>query len=254
MDRYDLYELAVTEPRRLWRFLRAVHGRNPRILREDFSGSGALSRAWAEADPRFRAIAVDRDPEPLRRLDDAPNVQAITVDVMSCRAKADIIAATNFSIGYLHTREALLAYLRHARRCLHPRGVFLSDTYGGTDASTTGRTTQRLRAPGGRRVEYTWEQRTANPLTGCVTDVLHFRLWERGKKRPTVFRDAFVYDWRLWSIPELREAMLEAGFRKVEVYDRLGSAIDHTGTLHVRPLADGDSLDANYVVYVAARR
>ena len=28
----------------------------------------------------------------------------------------------------------------------------------------------------------------------------------------------FTYDWRLWTIPELRDALLEAGFRNVNVY------------------------------------
>lgn len=254
LDRYDLYELAVTEPIRLTRFLRAVHGHNPRILREDFSGSGALSRAWAAHEPKARAIAVDRDKEPLERLRTAPRVECVIADVLQSRARADIIAATNFPIGYQHTRADLLAYLRHARRCLRPRGLLVADTYGGPDAFTTGRFTQHLRAPGGRRIDYTWEQRSADPLSARVLDVLHFRVRDPGKKRARVIRDAFVYDWRLWSIPELTGAMLEAGFRKVEVYDRLGSAVDGRGRLHVRPVRDGAELDENYVVYVVGRR
>ena len=31
-------------------------------------------------------------------------------------------------------------------------------------------------------------------------------------------RRAFVYDWRLWTLPELQELMLEAGFKSTEVY------------------------------------
>lgn len=253
MDRYDLYELAVTEPVRLARFLHAVHGRKPRILREDFSGSGALSHTWAASGPHARAIAVDRDQEPLQRLRAIPRVEPVKADVLSCHARADIIAATNFPIGYLHTRADLMAYLRHARRCLRPRGILVADTYGGNDAFTTGRTTQRIRGPGGERIEYTWEQRSADPLTARVVDVLHFKVRERGSSRARVFRDAFVYDWRLWSIPELRDAMLEAGFKRVEVYDRLGSAVDHRGRLYTRPLPDGHELDENYVVYVVGR-
>jgi len=48
--------------------------------------------------------------------------------------------------------------------------------------------------------------------------------------------------------------MLEAGFRAVEVYDRLAGAIDHTGVMHVRPLARGEGLDDPWVAYAAARR
>ncbi len=31
-------------------------------------------------------------------------------------------------------------------------------------------------------------------------------------------KKAFTYDWRLWSIPEVRECLLEAGFSKVEIW------------------------------------
>ena len=31
-------------------------------------------------------------------------------------------------------------------------------------------------------------------------------------------KNAFVYDWRLWSIPETRDAMKEAGFSDTAVY------------------------------------
>jgi hypothetical protein len=65
---------------------------------------------------------------------------------------------------------------------------------------------------------------------------------------------AFEYHWRLWSIAELREAMLEAGFESVDVYDRIGNAIDGDGNLFVEPLHDEDSPDRNHVVYLAARR
>jgi hypothetical protein len=30
-------------------------------------------------------------------------------------------------------------------------------------------------------------------------------------------RNAFLYDWRLWTLPELRELMYEAGFANVHV-------------------------------------
>ena len=31
-------------------------------------------------------------------------------------------------------------------------------------------------------------------------------------------KDAFIYKWRLWSIPEVRELLAEAGFSRSEVY------------------------------------
>ena len=29
---------------------------------------------------------------------------------------------------------------------------------------------------------------------------------------------AFTYDWRLWGTPELRDIMLDVGFKRVDVY------------------------------------
>jgi len=252
MDPYTLYELCVTSPSRLAQFLEAVHGRSPKVLREDFSGSGALARAWPQVVKGGRAIAVDQDPEPLARCAKVPSVRPIVADVLACRERADIIAATNFAIGYWHTRAALLAYLRHTRSLLKRSGVFIADIYGGANAFTTGRTTRQLRAATGERVTYTWEQQEASPVTSRVLNAIHFRIQpKRGK--PCTLRNAFTYDWRLWSIPELKDTMIEAGFKATEVHDRLGGAIDHTGQLHTSPLADDEPLDKNYVVYVVGR-
>jgi hypothetical protein len=77
---------------------------------------------------------------------------------------------------------------------------------------------------------------------------MHFALPGGGE-----LRDAFVYDWRLWSIPELRDAMAEAGFASTEVHDRLGDAIDGDGNLMVRPVR-GEELDDTFVVYIVARK
>lgn len=251
MDRYDLYELAATDPRRTLPFLLAVHGGAPTALREDFCGSGALARAWAASDASRSSIAVDLDPEALdalraRLTDDArARVALRCADVMAAADQADLIAALNFPIGYFHARQALLAYFRHARSCLRPSGVLVFDTYLGRDALTPSEVDQEL--PGG--VTYTWEQREADPLTGRVLNAMHFTMGRRG---PSI-RDAFVYDWRLWSVPELRDALTEAGFGAVHVYARLGDAIDGQGRVLLRT-AEPDDLDDNDVVYLAARR
>lgn len=250
MDRYDLYELAATDPARTIPFLLAVHGGSPRTLREDFCGSGALARAWAASDPSRTSVAVDRDPEALAALDARLNDDARTRvalrrdDVLGATDPADLIAALNFPIGYHHTRADLLAYLRHARACLLPRGALVFDTYLGRDAFTPSEVDQDL--PGG--VRYTWEQREADPLTGRVLNAMHFSV-----KRGPTFRDAFTYDWRLWSVPELRDALLESGFAAVEAYTRLGDAIDGRGRLLIRQ-AEPDDLEDNDVVYMVARR
>jgi SAM-dependent methyltransferase len=236
-------------------FLRAVHGGEPRVMREDFCGSGGVCREWAKqkaADKPFRAIGVDLDPEPLKRLRRVKNVEAVCADVMDCDAAADIISATNFPVGYWHARPDLVRYLKATRRRLKPGGVFVCDTYGGTNAFITGSTVRDFWIDGGIRIRYTWEQRQADLLTGMVTDVVHFRGF---KDRDVVLDqpEAFVYRWRLWSIQELRDAMEEAGFSAVEVYAELADAKDERGRVYVRPVTSGEELGDNWVVCIVAR-
>lgn len=67
MDRFACYELCVQSPRHVVPFLRAVHGGEPGMLREDFCGTGALARRWVEEGRRAsevcRAMGVDLDAE-----------------------------------------------------------------------------------------------------------------------------------------------------------------------------------------------
>jgi SAM-dependent methyltransferase len=241
-------------------FLLAVHGGPARTLREDFCGTGGVCRAWVAlrgAGRRpFRAIGVDKDHEPLARLRAVPRVRAVHADVMRCALKADIISATNFPIGYWHTRRELLAYLRASRLRLNRGGVFVCDTYGGATAFTPGTLTRDVwpQAPAlrGVRIRYTWQQREADPLTGLVEDALHFRA-DRGGEVIYQENDAFVYHWRLWSITELRDAMAQAGFRSSEVYAKIADAIDDRGGRYIRPVESPDELDESYVVLIAAR-
>lgn len=234
------------------RFLEAVHGGTPRTLREDFCGTGGVCRAWATISAAHRAVGVDMDAEPLRRLRRIARVRAVKSDVLACAERADVISATNFSIGYWHSRRDLVRYLRACRTRLLPRGVFVCDTYGGASAFVRGSVVRDHFTPAGIRVRYTWQQRLADPLTAMVEDALHFRADRDGE---VIFEqaDAFVYRWRLWSVPEVREAMAEAGFARTEVYADLAEAVDQAGRAYVSPVTDPDDLGESFIVCVAGR-
>lgn len=266
LTRHDLYELCVQSPSHLVPFLRAVHGNDPRVLGEDFAGTAALSHLWADRGEQHRAIAIDLDAEALAFRGGHPRVTTLAQDVMADidleqGGKADVIFVGNFSIGYWHTRAELVAYLSRVRGRLNPGGVFVCDTYGGESAYTLGDVhrdhwiPENPRYPGhaGKRIRYTWEQRAADPITARVTDVLHFRVEKAGVIEQELF-DAFTYEWRLWSIPELRDAMADAGFVSSEVYSKTADAIDDEGNAYVLPIEDGeDELDDNYIVLLAGR-
>jgi len=261
LTKHDLYEICVQSPGHLVPFLRAVHGKEPRVLGEDFSGTAALSDLWVGSIFDSRAIAVDLDGDALGFHGSHERVTKTQADVLAVSDPADVIFVGNFSIGYRHSRVDLVEYLRHARSRLKPGGVFVCDTYGGTTAYTLGDVHRDhwipddVRYPGhaGKRIRYTWEQRSADPITGLVTNILHFRVEKAGMIEQEMF-DAFVYEWRLWSLPELSDAMLEAGFSAVEVYDKTGDAVDADGNVYVLPVDDGeDELEDSYIVLVAGR-
>jgi hypothetical protein len=96
-----------------------------------------------------------------------------------------------------------------------------------------------------------WEQQDADATTGLVRNAIHFRYSSRGTTRTIL--NAFTYHWRLWSIPELTDAMTDAGFGSVECHDRLGDAIDSDGRLYIPPHDPDHRLEADWVVYVVGR-
>ncbi len=225
MDRHFLYEATMQSPGHLVPFLRALHGGEPRALGEDFCGTALLARAWVAQVPAGEAQAIDLDEEVLARAGVAPVLTLVRADLRTelarPRAPVDVVYAGNFSIGYLHAREELLDYLRRTRARLAPNGIFVCDTYGGGAAWRTGAVLREHFLPGSLRVRATWEQRAADPLSARVENAVHFRVDREGD---VVFeeRDAFVYRWRVWSLPELADALREAGFASSEVYAHLG--------------------------------
>lgn len=251
-NKHDLYERCVQSPTHLAPLLRAIHGGDPITLGEDFSGTAALSHEWVKKD-RAKAIAADLDAEALAHGGDHDRVSKITSDVMAVSDACDVLFVGNFSIGYWHTRDELVAYLKHARSRMNPGGVFLCDTYGGESAFLTGEVHRPTPLPNGYICRYTWEQRHADPLTGMVTDVIHFRIEKAGVIEHELL-DAFVYEWRLWSVPELRDALIEAGFGDTQVYAKLADAWDDEGNAYVEPVVDAeDELDDSFIVMVAGR-
>lgn len=265
ITKHDLYELCVLGPEQLVPLLVAIHGGEPLTLAEDFAGTAALCDHWVAQSPKHTAIAVDQDPQTLAYHPTHQQVTKIATSVLDralCAPeipRADVLHAGNFSIGYLHSRHDLLAYLHLARQRLAAGGVFLCDIYSGEGSFAPCEIHREHRIPDGphkaKRVRYTWEQRDADPTTGMVTNVLHFRVEHAGKIEAE-FEEAFIYHWRLWSIPELRDAMLDAGFTTTQVYTKQPDAIDEAGKIYIRPLddpADSADLDESFIVFVAGR-
>lgn len=233
-DPHALYEAAVQSvdydldyAERLYRHLR---GRRPRSLRDDFCATAALATAFALRSPDHTGYGVDLDPRALawaRRHRLAPlrggvagRVHLVQGDVRTARVpKVDLTLAYNFSYWVMKTRDDLRAYFRAARRGLGRDGLFIVNAFGGTDAMRPLVERRRIRgkhAPDGWALEpysYVWEQESFNPIDHAFRCAIHFE-FDRG--RP--LRRAFTYDWRFWTLPEIREVMAEAGFAESRVY------------------------------------
>lgn len=239
----ELYRWATQDPATQAAVLAAIYrrlraDREPLCLREDFAGNAADSVAWVDAGCDRRAVAVDLDPPTVahavaraRRLlgPRADRIAFHVADVHALQppavAAADVLSVLNFSIGYFHQRDALCRYLRHARRALAADGVLVLNCFGGADAMAARidrHTIEPGREAGSKPLpvfDYLWEQRRFDALRARLECRIHFELPDPaavgGVRR---IADAFRYEWRLWTLPELLEAMREAGFRRAQVW------------------------------------
>lgn len=222
-DIHELYEKSVqavdVEAEFLRDTYRALRGRHPVSLREDFCGTASLACEWVRGGPRRHSIGVDLDANVLdwgrrhrvARLPETARarVKLLNDDVRTVRTEAvDIVGAFNFSYYYFKTREEMRGYFARVRQALKPDGLFFLDAFGGPDASDI--TKEKTKLAG---FTYVWDQAEFEPVTGRILCHIHFKFPDGSK-----IERAFTYDWRLWTLPELRELLGEAGFSKVRVY------------------------------------
>jgi SAM-dependent methyltransferase len=256
-DRHDLYQRAVQFPQSDIEFFDRVYtelrGRPPAVLREDFCGTAFLSCAWVGEGPQRRAVGVDfhgptldwgREHN-LSELDEEARgrVELYEANVLdSPGPKADITCAMNFSYGVFKTREELRRYFQVAHDTLADDGVFITELYGGYDAI---REDEEVRECEG--FDYIWEQVKYNPITHETLCHIHFKFRDGSR-----MNKAFTYDWRLWSIPELRELLTEVGYEDVGVYwEQVDDDGDGTGE-HER--TEEEENQDSWLVYLVAAK
>lgn len=224
-DRYELYQQAVQDPEQdvgfLLRAWKEIHGedQHPRHLREDFCGTALLAAHWAEQGDDRTADGVDLDPECLewgRQHNLAPlgsaasRVELHQEDVrIELDRPCDVRCAQNFSWQILHDRGELLDYFRRAHHSLSERGIFVMDMFGGSEAVEEMEEVRDVDDD----VEYVWEQVRFHPVTGHTDCAIHFRFPDGSE-----LHEAFQYSWRLYTPPEVRDILLEAGFSDVRFY------------------------------------
>ena len=222
-DKYVCYQNSVQEPEAdvpvLNRIFKKHRGRMPRSLREDFCGTAALACEWARSHRENRAFGVDLDPEPLdwgRRhnvaeltADQQSRVKLIEGDVLDVgHEPVDITVAFNFSYFLFRKREQLIHYFRQAYATLNSDGLLLLDVYGGPEAVQS-----QIENPECDDFTYVWEQVSFDPIQNHGVNYIHYEFPDGSS-----LERAFSYEWRVWALPEIREALIDAGFSSTEVY------------------------------------
>ncbi len=256
-DRHRLYELSVQCAEAEIDFVddtfRKLRGRKPRRLREDFCGTAGVCCEWIKRRRTNEAVGVDIDPEVLD-WGHTHNLSGLTPaqlerltllreDVLRVRTgPMDAILAMNFSYWLLKERDQLKRYLRRAREALAEDGMLFLDAYGGYDSF---REIEEERELDG--FTYVWEQAKYEPISGNLICHIHFDFPDGSR-----MERAFSYDWRLWTLPEIRDLLAEVGFSRVRVYWQ-GWEEDGEPDGNFRPAQEGEA-DAGWICYITAER
>lgn len=258
-DIHELYELSVQNVEGEVEFLqetfKALTGRTAYLFREDFCGTASASCQWVRQGRDFQAIGVDIDPSVLEwgrknrvsRLatEDQARVSLIESDVMTVETPpVDLLAAFNFSYFIFNTRDKLRAYFERVHASIKDDGVFFCDLFGGPESQEETREKTKHKKHG---FTYIWHQAEFHPVTNYIRCHIHFKFKDGSK-----LKKAFTYEWRLWSAPEIRELLLEAGFRKATVYWE-GEDEDGDGNGEFTPDEKGEA-DLAWIAYIVAQK
>ena len=256
-DVHELYEEAVQNVEGEIEFVqdtfRDLRKREAVSFREDFCGTASASCEWVRAGNGRHAIGVDIDSDVLEwgrknrlgRLPEADRarVKLLNEDVMTVETvPVDIVGGFNFSYWIFKTRTEMRDYFIRVRDSLKSDGVFFLDAYGGSEAYDTQK--EKTKYDG---FTYIWHQAKYEPVTGRTVCHIHFKFPDGSR-----IKKAFSYDRRLWSLPELRELLEEAGFASVRVYWE-GEDDDGEGNGEFFEETKGEA-DPGWIAYLVAEK
>jgi cyclopropane fatty-acyl-phospholipid synthase-like methyltransferase len=258
VDKHKLYEESVQNAEFETEFVaetyKKTHGIEARSLREDFCGTANAACEWVKRNSANTAIGIDLDAtvlawgrqnhvERLKPLQ-AARISLLNQNVLHAHTEpVDITLAMNFSYWCFKTRLHLAEYFRKVHASLNDHGIFFLDAYGGYEAYEEMEEETEY-----DDFSYVWDQAQYDPVTGYMKAHIHFRFPDGSELSP-----AFTYDWRLWSLPEIRELLEEAGFKKITVYDQVWDYELDEATDEFVPVEKMDA-DPTWVVYITAEK
>ena len=193
--------------------------KNHPFFEKIFCGTFSICCEWSKLGPKYRAFGIDLDSEPILygmnhympKLAPAQRerVKIQQMDVLNPGLpKTDIIAAMNFSHYIFKDRSMMKSYFHNCHSTLNSGGILIADCFGGSQCYEANEEETKH-----KDFTYFWDQASFDPVSNHAMFYIHFK--PKGQKK---VEKVFTYDWRMWSIPELREMMMETGFRKTHVY------------------------------------
>lgn len=254
---HELYEKSVqavdAEVEFLDETFEALKGRKAESFREDFCGTASAACEWVRSAKNRTAIGVDIDKPTLdwgreNRVAKLPKIDQARIelrhdDVRTVKsAPVDIVGAFNFSYFLFKTRKSLREYFETVRGALKSDGVFFLDAFGGPEGMSVQKEKTKF-----KKFTYIWDQAHYEPVTGRMVCHIHFKFADGSR-----LKKAFTYDWRLWTLPEIRELLTEAGFKQVRVYWE-GADEDGECNGEYTESATGDA-DPAWVAYIVAEK
>ena len=255
-DKHILYEKAVQCVEAEIDFIDQTYfdlrGRRAGSLREDFCGTTNTSCEWIRRRQDNTAYCIDIDPDVLDwgrhhhiaklKQQQAQRIHLINDDVLKARAPAvDIVIAMNFSYWYLKTRPDMKRYFKKVHAALANDGIFFLDAFGGYEAFREMKEQTKYNG-----FTYVWDQASYNPITGDALMHIHFKFKDGSR-----IKNAFTYDWRQWTLPELTEMLAETGFKPTVYWE--GEDEDGEATGEFSPITEGTA-DAGWVAYIVAEK
>ncbi|MES9953888.1 MAG: class I SAM-dependent methyltransferase [Candidatus Thiodiazotropha sp. 6PLUC2] len=260
-DRHHLYELSVQCSEAEIDFVddtyKKLKGHRAKLLREDFCGTANVCCEWVRRRKGNQAIGVDLDAEVLQwgqenqlsqlKSSQSKRITLLNKNVLTAETESmEIISAMNFSYWLFKERTQLKRYFRRAFKQLSDDGVLFMDAYGGSDSYKEIEEEREIE-DGKSSFTYIWEQEKYDPISGNLICHIHFD-FEDGSR----FDRAFSYDWRLWSLPEVRELLEEVGFKKITFYWQ-GFDDDGEADGIFVPVEEGEA-DAGWICYISAEK
>lgn len=254
-QKYDYYERSVQNAESEVTFMQGefkrLYGHKAFTFREDFCGTGAISCEWVKQERACEAFGVDLDEEPIKMgktrhysklsKEQQTRMQYLQKNVLTVKTPpVDIVCAFNFSYFIFKSRKQMLAYFKAVRKSLKKQGVFFLDIFAGPESQKLITDVKKM-----KNLTYYWECQHFNPFTHDCTFAIHFKD-AKGKKHENVF----TYNWRFWTMPEIRDILMEAGFSKTVAYWE-GDDDKGNGNGVFTPADDAENCDA-WVSYIAA--